>query len=62
MLDYTAQYVPTHLNIADGPSRDDVAHLESIGASENTDWVFPDFSGGFGSWMSSVDQVGRAVL
>ena len=37
MLDYSAHYVASRLNIADGPSRDDVALLASLGASEITD-------------------------
>ena len=51
MLDHTAQSVASHLNIADGPSSNDVALPEELGASERRAWVFPGFSEGFGSWI-----------
>ena len=61
MIDYTAQYVPTKLNLADGPSRDDVSLMEALGAVELLSWQFPDFSKGLGNWMAAVDQVSRLV-
>ena len=62
MLDYEAHYVSTHLNIADGPSRNDVELLMQMGASEVHDWRFPSFREGLGDWMASVDQVGRITM
>ena len=62
MLNYTAQFVPTHLNLADGPSRDDVALLTRMGARELHDWSFPHFGGGLGDWMASLEHVGRITL
>ena len=61
MVDYRAEYVPTKLNLADGPSRDDVALMGELFAEELLQWTFPDFSEGLGSWMASVDQAERLV-
>ena len=61
MIDYTAQYVPTNLNLADGPSRNDESLMEALGAVELLSWQFPDFSTGLGNWMAAIDQVSRLV-
>jgi len=62
MLDYSVRYVNTKENLADGPSRGDVAIMEHLGACEITGWKFPDFSGGLGGWMCSAGEEIRLVL
>jgi hypothetical protein len=61
MVDYSPQYVPSKQNLADGPSRDDVSLLISLGAEELLSWQFSAFSTGLGDWMSAIDQVSRLV-
>ena len=61
MLEYRAEYVPSHMNLADGPSRDDVSLLNSMGALEMNSWQFPVFSTGLGDWMESIGEAHRAV-
>lgn len=62
MLEYIVQYVPTRCNLADGPSRDDMALLENMGIEEIVFSQFPSFFAGFGNWMGSVENVGRLIL
>ena len=56
------RYVDTKANLADGPSRDDVALLSSMGATEVCDWKFPSFRGGIDGWMAQLEDVDRLVV
>ena len=60
-MDYTAKFVASALNLADGPSRDDVSLLEGLGGTENVAWAFPSFSAGLGCWMAREDQAERVL-
>ena len=58
---YTAEYVSTSCNLADGPSRDSCRIMDEIGAVEIMKWTFPWFSGGLDGWMSKVEHAELAV-
>ena len=60
-IQYSARFVDSKLNLADGPSRDDVAALADLGAVERLDWRFPSFAGGFGNWLASPSHAHRVV-
>ena len=60
-MQYVARYVESKLNLADGPSRNDISSLVELGATECFDWHFPSFTGGFGDWIASPCQAHRAL-
>ena len=57
---YRAEYVEPKLNLADGPSRDNVTIVEQIGAKE-VDIALPRFSSGLYAWMPEGCEVNRMV-
>jgi hypothetical protein len=61
MSHYRAEYVESKLNLADGPSRDDMSTVESIAATE-VPLTFPDHRGGLHMWMSRTSDVRRLIL
>ena len=58
---YVAHFVPTKLNLADGPSRNDFECMRVNQAVEVKEWSFPSFSKGLSGWMARTDCVSRAV-
>lgn len=61
MVNYYAKYVPSKCNLADGPSRDDVATLLKLGFVE-VPFRFPAFQGHLASWLEHPDQVCRLAI
>ena len=60
MSNYRAEYVESKLNLADGPSRDDMSFVESIGATE-IPLRFPEHRGGLSEWASQAHEAKRLV-
>ena len=61
MANYKAYYVPSKLNLADGPSRNDVSLMSQLGLSE-VPFKFPSFSGGLGAWMARPEEANRLSI
>ena len=60
-LDYRLEYVHTHANLADGPSRENLSLLQSLGACEVDNWSWPSFGGDLGGWLQLTSDVQRTV-
>jgi len=60
-LQYEVLYVASKANLADGPSRNDLTHLQKVGAVELDNWFFPDFSRGLDGWMNLSGEAERMV-
>ena len=61
MSAYRASYVQSKHNLADGPSRNDVALMYTLGFSE-IPFCFPSFSGGLDSWMRCPWEANRMMV
>ena len=61
MACYVARYVQSKLNLADKPSRNMFAEVESIGAVR-VPLKLPNFQGSLGSWLEEPAKAHRLVL
>ena len=61
MSHYRAEYVESKLNLADGPSRNDMSLVEDIGATE-IPLRFPELQGGLFGWASKAHEAKRLVV
>ena len=61
-IEYRVEYVlSVKKNLADGPSRGDLALMFQLDAHEVQGWVWPSFVGGLDGWMCERIDTQKAV-